>query len=206
MRYFVRQKIREEKVYLSHMHLGIKGNNEICKNHSLCQPISIGSKALGACLRKNSKICTLVLRNNHIGDRGLSFLVEALAANRTIKSLDLGENSIGPRGAQYLGELLLGEINLSNRSEASSGSSTAAVARRASLEGRRASVQVDPLKKTSIRELYLARNHIGDVGCSSLLQALSSSMFKGFANIVVLDLSGNDIRDGTMSCVCAVEY
>lgn len=69
-----------------------------------------GAIMLGRCLgsmkRSNTKLLTLNLSNNKIGNAGLEEIAQGLRMNRTLLSLALASNEIGDKGALKLAEVL----------------------------------------------------------------------------------------------------
>lgn len=61
------------------------------------------------CAWLSSSACTLVelyLQDNHLCDKGMEMLAEALKTNKTIKVLDLSQNSVSDVGVEKLAEVL----------------------------------------------------------------------------------------------------
>ena len=72
-------------------------------------------------LRMSSKLKTLCLAMNEIGDEGTKALAEALRYNSTLEALDIGFNSFGDEGAKAVAEALkvyskLQSLNLQSNS------------------------------------------------------------------------------------------
>ena len=64
------------------------------------------AKLLFSALVRNTKVTTVVLRNQGMGNRAMGYLLECLSVNETITTLDLAHNQIGSEGATELASLL----------------------------------------------------------------------------------------------------
>ncbi|XP_053379188.1 leucine-rich repeat-containing protein 71-like isoform X22 [Mercenaria mercenaria] len=75
-----------------------------------CGITNKGAKMIGRCLgsakRANTKLLTLNLSNNKIGEEGLEEIAQGLRLNRTLLSLSLASNEIRDKGVVKLSEVL----------------------------------------------------------------------------------------------------
>ena len=138
-----------------------------------------GAIALSAALRANSKIRSLNLGDNWLGDQGVAAVAEVLASNSTITSLNLAENHIGLPGVRELCRRLqangtLAEISLKGNR----------------LDDRSAAALCEALRNTtSLTRLDLSYNHFGEASGREF-----GSVLAGHDYLLELNLGWNSLR------------
>ncbi|MEU6077897.1 gala protein [Micromonospora sp. NPDC047074] len=135
-----------------------------------------GVDALAARLAGDQTVRALWLKRNPVGDEGVRRLAAALAVNTTIRTLDLVNVGMSVRGLAALAEALADrERPVQRLFLGGNGFGPDAVPVLGAL-----------VHAAGVRELYLAANHLGDVGVATLAELLDGVE-------VTLGLGGNGI-------------
>ena len=123
-----------------------------------------GTLALAKMLTSpESKLRLLNLRKNHIGDNGCEGIGQALGCNSALEILNLGDNEIGGDGVSRLARGLL----------------TNKALRRLILSGNKIGNETQSLGRalssSSLAELWLCNNSVGDAGLQGIGQSLPTN-------------------------------
>jgi len=165
--------------------------------------------AVGRCLRSNSSLTKLLLRNSQLGDEGVGALSDGLKqnGNSAVRVLDLASNGIGANGAAKLAGLLslsvsIAKLDLAANKLGSAGTEalrgclrdnstlTALSLRDNEIDAAGASALATALKTNgALSTLWLGRNKLGDEGVA----ALSEALLAGKSKLAYLDLHKNSI-------------
>ncbi|KOO32236.1 protein nlrc3 [Chrysochromulina tobinii] len=169
--------------------------------------------AVGRCLRLNTSITTINLRDSQLRDEGVGALADGLKQNKAskVRVLDLSSNGIGAAGAEKLAGLLslsasLAKLDLSANKLGSSGTEalrgslrdngtlTALNLRDNDIDVAGATALATALRTNgALSTLWLGKNKVGDEGVIALVEALKESASKGKGKIAYLDLHKNNI-------------
>ena len=169
--------------------------------------------AVGRCLRLNTSITTINLRDSQLRDEGVGALADGLKLNKAskVRVLDLSSNGIGAAGAEKLAGLLslsasLAKLDLSSNKLGSSGTEalrgslrdngtlTALNLRDNDIDVAGATALATALRTNgALSTLWLGKNKVGDEGVIALVEALKESASKGKGKVAYLDLHKNNI-------------
>ena len=137
-----------------------------------------GAKALAEGLIVHSTLQTFNLSSNQIGDEGATAIAEALKNNANLLTLDLCQNRIRKDGATAIAEALT--------------STSQGLWKFLSNDKFKVDRETDTVKEFSVnstlQELNLDFNSIGDEGASALAEALEFS-----STLQILSLASTDI-------------
>lgn len=140
-------------------------------------------------LQHNTCLTQLNLCHNQIGVIGTQALAEALQHNTGLTRLNLYGNQIGDTGAQVMAEILLGGIICSPEAPFSSSEGMLCV-------------DFVPSHNTTLTELNLGENQIGNLGAIALAQTLLHN-----TGLIELNLSENQIGNaGGQALIEAVRH
>ena len=157
----------------------------------------IGAEKLADALKTNKTLTTLKLEGNQIGDEGARAIADALTVNTTLQRLDLCDNLIGDDGLRHLADALktnqtLLSLELSCNYITRHGVEAIANVLSSNNDdgdgcgGGEGSSN----KNTTLQELDLGTNEIGDEGA----ECLASCIMKN-ESLVKLWINRNDIGD-----------
>lgn len=168
-----------------------------------------GGTVVNRALAPGSKLRTLSLRENHLGDSDVATFAETLAENVTLQELDLSYNCIGYTGAAELAKVLsrngdLRVLNLEWNPLRSAGAhlllsegllqnNTIKQCNLSScgLDDKCGQLVARVVSENAIEEVIVANNRITHVGAEAIARALPST-----SALTTLVMDGNPLGDG----------
>jgi hypothetical protein len=175
--------------------------------------------AAGRCLRSNTAILEVFLRESALGDDGVGALVEGLLQNEAsrLRVLDLASNKIGVAGAEKLAGLLaasksISKVNLNSNKLGSEGVkklmpslTTNSTVSAISLQENEIDVDgagaIASALKTNrdISTLWLGKNKMGNEGIDAIVDALLEAKLR--SGLAVLDVHKNGITKNGIAAI-----
>eukprot|EP01112_Ceratiomyxa_fruticulosa_P022789 TRINITY_DN8463_c0_g1_i2.p1 TRINITY_DN8463_c0_g1~~TRINITY_DN8463_c0_g1_i2.p1 ORF type:complete len:630 (-),score=129.55 TRINITY_DN8463_c0_g1_i2:117-2006(-) len=117
------------------------------------------------------------VNRNHIGIKGAEYIGVMLSQNQVLNRLYLSENGFGVEGVHRICDGLIGNIGLETLDLGSN-----------SLGVEGSAILANAIIKSSLKEVLVTRNHIGDGGAAHLSTAITTS-----PHLTSVDLSSNNI-------------
>jgi Ran GTPase-activating protein (RanGAP) involved in mRNA processing and transport len=175
---------------------------------------SLGGSYLAEAFKKNCSIEKVILGTNRINDYGLQGLVKSVSINRTIKHLDISDNDLDYNDLIYLTNNLIPNnksieiLNLSrNRFDPESVNDLGFSLKKnnsikilhlnyASLNEDSSPYFFKHLSGTSLSEIYLENNYLGEIG-----GILLSNVLRNNINLTVISLKNCALNSVSLSCI-----